>query len=336
MTTTVPMPSFVTASPNLVTKRDIRSAPVAADSEEVVRHLAGQVAEKYAGIAALNVTQFGAASYAVDEATPWVPVGFRDEQRKGYTPAEFRTINVSTSTGILTGYLASAPIPPEAKPAVGTDAHLGVAHPLNGTQALTEYWKARRDAQGAWSAVWGGRIDDLATTTGQYPGTTGVSASGLMMPAHVIGIREAQAGRIEHAVGLGITRVAAGLFSWPAVRSDGRSTDADAVHIGRIFRLPDDVDLDAIRWQPWPGARPIKITALCRMVAEAAKTFGLIVVDGSGGVSIGVESGAPVRAVTGTDPWTKLLGSQPPYRALGGFPWEQLEVLPFDDNKPVA
>lgn len=326
MSTTIPMPLDVLSSPNLVTTRDIRAAPVAEDSAEVVRHLAGQVAEKYFGIAAFNASQYNAAQYSVEAGQTIVPVTFRDEQKKRYLPTEFNP----ASTG---GYLASCPIPPEAQPAVGTDAHLGIAHDLNGKRALTEYWRAQRDAQGAWSAVWGGRIDDLATTTGQYRGYTGVSASGLMMPAHVVGIREVQAGKIGHAVGIGITRVAAQLYSWPAVRTDGQSVFADAIHMGRVFRLRPDVDLDAIRWDPWPGAR-WRISPICRLIAEAAKTYGLVVIDTSWGVSVGVESGGPTKAATGTDPWPKLMNGWPNYRIMGGFPWDQLEVLPFNYGKP--
>ncbi len=325
MTTTVPLPLSVLDSPRLVTKRDLRGITPPSDSAEVVRHLQGQVAELYGGVAGFNVTQYNAVGYSVDAGTASVPVTFRDEQNKRYLPTEF---DPRTSAG----YLASCPIPPEAQPAVGSDAHLGIAHVLNGVPALTEYWRARRDAQGAWSAVWGGRIDDLTTTTGQYRGYTGVSASGLMMPAYTIGIREAQAGKINHAVGIGISRIAAGAYSFPAVRTDGRSTMADAIHMGRMFRLRADVDLDAIRWDPWPGAR-WRISAICRMIAEAAKIYGLIVIDTSGGVAVGVESGAPTKVATGVDPWPKLMNNWAHYRIMGGFPWEALEVMPFDVGK---
>lgn len=311
-----------TRSPNLVTARDITAAPVDPASAHLVQHLVAQVLEQYAGQAALNVTTYNAALYDVADDQAVVSVGFRDEQGKGYLPGIF-------APG---GACSAVAIPAGARPAAGTDAHLGVFY----RDTLVELWRARRGTDGSWSAVWGGRIPAVSTTTGQYPGGTGVSASGLMMPAFVLGIDEVRAGRIDHAVGIGITRVAAGPYSWPAVRTDGTSTAPDAIHMGRVFRLPADVDLDAIRWPDWAGKLTRRLHPVAKLIGEAAKRYGLVVVETAGCVGVSVESGAPTKAVTGVDPWAQLLGSTKSYDVLGGFPWDRLQALPFNDGKPAA
>jgi len=321
---TAPLATARALPPGLVTTQRVEQAPTDPASPSLVAALAGQVAEQYDGRAALNVGAYNAALYDLGQTVPtdvpWVPVGFRDEQRKGYTPVEFRR----------GGDLALLPIPAAAKPAVGSDAHLGL---LVGDD-LVELWRARRDAAGNWSAVWGGIIRGWSRSGGQYPGHTGVSASGLAMPALVLGIREVQAGAINHAVGIGVTRVAAGGFSWPAVRTDGRSAAPDALTMGRRFRLRAGVNVDALTWVPWPGAKPKAVHKVCRLVAAAAQRYGLVVADTAGCVGISVESGAPAKALSSADPWTSILGSTPSYNVLAGFPWHELEALPLDWGRP--
>src|SRR5258707_14346915 len=44
------------------------------------------------------------------------------------------------------------PLPPDARPASGTDGHLGVWQPS--TQTMWEFWRLSRDASGNWHARW--------------------------------------------------------------------------------------------------------------------------------------------------------------------------------------
>lgn len=324
MTTyTAPMPRTMFGAASLL-RVDISAAPLAADSPRLVAALGAQVAELYGGTAAFNAHSYGAAVHVVGPTTPRRTVTFRDAQGKGYTPTEFKP----------GGVLASVPIPDDATPAPGTDGHLAVFDTSSST--LWELWQARRDSAGQWSAVWGGRIDDTTTSTGFFTPYTGVSASGVAQPAVAVGVEEVRAGAIEHAVGIGVSRVAKGPC-YPANRDDGNSTAPDALHEGQRFRLRADVDIAALRRpRTWAGAQPQNLTRTCALIAAAAKRYGLIVVDRSGGVSVTAELAQQTRAATGVDPWVEINGrGVPDYLVLEGFPWQALEALPFDYGKPT-
>ena len=71
------------------------------------------------------------------------------------------------------------------------------------------------------------------------------------------------------------------------------------------------------------------------MIAKAAQTYGMIVVDRAGAVAVIAESGNGDLAATGVNPWNTLLGGIPAYNQLKGFPWAQLQALPVDWSKPA-
>ncbi len=297
-----------------VWKTNISSAPLASNSKEMVAKLAGQAASLYGGIAAFNVWNYNTSFYSVTASQKRVDVKWDDCQGKGYVPAGL------FGSG---GQFMSVPIPDDAVPAAGTDSSLSIYQPSSDT--MWDFWLAKKNLDG-WHACWGGRMDKVSQAGGWFPGRFGASASGLSQIGGSLGIREAQAGRVNHALALHIPRPAVWYdVSWPAQRSDGMDTGPNGIPEGTRLRLDPSVDVSKLGLHP-----------LAKMIAVAAQKYGFIVTDKSGCVAVVTESGEATRAVTGVNPWDKLLNGTPNYRVMQGFPWDKLQALPKDYGKPIA
>ena len=175
----------------------------------------------------------------------------------------------------------------------------------------------KKEADGAWSACWGGRIDHVSSSRGYFPAPFGVSASGLVTVGSMITLAEARAGRIDHAMALALIAPARwDRWRFPAQRSDGTDPSADAIPQGARLRLDPSLDVTTLH-----------LTPLGEAIARAAQKYGFIVVDTAGAVAVMAESGVPDEARTGTDPWPAILRGVPAYEQLRGFPWSKVEVL---------
>lgn len=306
--------------PSSAWRQDISTAPLNANSAAMVKNLTGQVAKYYGGIAAANIAQYNTSVYTVSGDTARVNVNWDNCQKKNYTPK-----------GLLGegGQFTAVPIPDNAVPATGNDAQLTIYSP--DTDQLWEFWKAKR-VNGAWQACWGGRIDNVSTSYGYFLNGFGASASGLAVSGGAVGIAEAQAGQIDHAMSLAIPDIGHWkTFSWPAQRSDGNTIAADAIPTGTRLRLDPSVNVDALKLHP-----------LAKMIAKAAQKYGFVVTDKSGAVAVSFESGAAVKADTGVNPWDQLrkpsatAAATPTYLIMQNFPWDRMQVLPKDYGKPLS
>ncbi|GAA2030148.1 hypothetical protein GCM10009756_22840 [Pseudokineococcus marinus] len=295
-----------------VWRQDISHAPLHPDSAAMSANVAKQVKDHWGGVAAFNVYKFGTSVYTVPSTQKRVDVKFDDCQKKGYVPSGLYGDG---------GQFVSVPIPSNAVPAAGTDGQLTIYSP--GTDQLWEFWKASKKADG-WHACWGGRIDTVSTSAGQFKDHFGASASGLAVTAGSIRINEAKTGVINHALSLQlIAPKHYKTVSWPAVRSDGWSTSASAVPQGQRLRLDPTVNVDAL-----------KLTPVAKAVAKAAQKYGFIVTDTAGAVAVQAEAGDGVAAVTGSNPWYGILGGTPSYAVMKNFPWDKIQVLPDHYGKP--
>jgi len=302
---------FGTAS---VWKQDVRAAPLNVNSAAMVANLAGQAAKYYGGIAAFNAYRYSTSVYTVGARTPRVDVRWDNCQKKSYTPAGL------VGPG---GQFTQVPVPADAVPAAGTDGELTVYSPS--TDQLWEFWQAKK-VNGTWQACWGGRIDGVSTSPGYFDGGFGASASGMAVVGGTIGIKEAQAGSIDHALALAIPAPGNwNTFVWPAQRSDGYDKSAGAVPEGTRLRLDPSVNVDKLQ-----------LTPLAKMVARAAQKYGFVVTDKAGAVAVTAESPAAVIAATGSDPWKPLMRGVPDYRVMENFPWSKLQVLPGGYGKPAG
>jgi hypothetical protein len=263
-------------------------ASLTSDSGALVRNLVGQVATYGAWI---NTWQYSVPVYTVPATQPAVHV------------------TLDTSMPALQADFDAVPIPPGAKPAPGTDAHLTVYQPA--TDTLWEFWKAASKADG-WHARWGGKMRDVSTNPGYFPSPFGATATSLPLLGGLMRAGELQAGSIPHALALALPETRAGSWVWPAQRTDGKSTAVDAIPQGTHFRLDPAVDVGSLG-----------LTPAGRVIALAAQRYGLVVRDTSGSVSLYAEDPAPL----GSNPYPAIFGGKTAAQVLSGFPWNRLQAV---------
>jgi hypothetical protein len=217
------------------------------------------------------------------------------------------------------------PIPDNAMPAAGSDAHMTIYQPS--TDTLWEFWKAVKKADG-WHASWGGVMERVSKSPGYYTNDAvsglaandgwhwGSTASSLPVIAGTITIAELRRGRIDHALAIDIPNPCAKTFSWPAQRTDGTLKTPDCVPEGAHLRLDPSLDLSTI-----------SMPRMTRMLAEAAQRYGIIVRDKTGHAT-GFYAEDPTP--TGANPYRDSGGfydGLAPWKFLPQFPWANMQLL---------
>lgn len=258
-------------------------------SEELVAELVRQVQE-YGPF--INSVRFSTPVYTVPADQPPVRV------------------NLDQEVPDLQAAFEAVPIPPDARPAAGTQRHMVVWQPS--TDTMWELWKAERRGE-RWHAEYGGRMRPVSTNPGHFtdPPIWGATATSLPLLGGLIRTDELRRGQIDHALALAIPRVRAGVFSLPAQRTDGQVDDPGAIPHGTRFRLDPELDLDRLDLPP-----------VTRAIAEAAQRYGLVLRDKSGAVTLYAE-----QPQTETDPYPELFGGLSSADLLRRFPWERLQAL---------
>ena len=153
---------------------------------------------------------------------------------------------------------------------------------------------------------------------GAWPGATshwGGTASSFSLAGGLITLEDFEAGKIEHALAIGIPDVRAQEYSLPARRTDGTSSDPLSLPEGAHLRLDPDLDLTALDLSP---------QAL--MIARAAQRYGIFVRSlGSHVVFFGQDP-----TPTGSGPYMGEDGffeGTEPSQLLSSFPWGHLQLL---------
>jgi hypothetical protein len=268
---------------------------------------------------------------AQNVAAGWGPWISTYETSPLYTvPADQPTVRVQLDPGSwkvgLQQTFEAVPIPPDAAPAYGPDAHMTVWQPS--TDHLWEFFEARRLADG-WHASFGGSMSSVSRSPGYYdteswPGLSqtwwGSTATSLPVVAGTMMINELRAGVIPHALAMNIPWAKPKTYSWPAQRTDGASSDPNAIPEGARFRLDPKLDIDELNLPP-----------MTRMIAKAAQRYGMIVRDQTGhAISLFAENQAPYG---GGNPYTSsggFFGGPYPNPVLQAFPWDHLQLLKMD------
>jgi hypothetical protein len=242
-------------------------------------------------------------------------------------PANQPTVLVNlekvSSAPLLQAAWSAVPLPPEAHPAAGTDKVLVVWQPS--TNKLWDFWRLAHTSSG-WNASWGGAMQGVSSDPGVYgpeawPGAKtwwGDSASSLEPVGGLISLEDLAQGRINHALGIAIPSVRAGVYASPARRTDGKSTNPLALPEGAHLRLDPNLDLAALH-----------LPRVTLMIAEAAQRYGLFVRDYAPDVTFYAQDPTP----TGTDPYSGASGyfeGKSPRELLESFPWSHLEVLKME------
>lgn len=258
---------------------------------------------------AINTTKWSVPIYVVPADQPTVRV-------KLESAGSWPNTTLQTAWGAV-------PLPSNAKPAEGTDGHLAVWQPS--TDRLWEFWRMAHGSEG-WSAVWGGAMQEVSLDSGVYgteawPGAEpwwGGWASSLPLVGGLITLEDLKAGKINHALLMGIPHVRAGVYASPAQRTDGSASEALALPEGAHLRLEPSLDLASLH-----------LPHLTLMLAEAAQRYGIYVGAGSGVVNFYGQDPIP----TGTEPYGGSSGffeGKSSKQLLASFPWSHLQLLKME------
>ena len=114
-------------------------------------------------------------------------------------------------------------------------------------------------------------------------------------------------------------------ISWPATRSDGWNPKhlSDCIPEGLRFRLDPAVDVAALHLSP-----------VGRAIAKAAQTYGFVVWDKGGAITLRAENPKSCTLLGQPDPYPGIFAGKPAWSILQGFPWDKLQFLPMDYGKP--
>ena len=301
-------------------------APIDPRSRVWVASLVSQISNPY-GTATVNINSYAPPVYIAPEKAPTVKV------------LAARASDPNWSSPALQAQFLDVPLPADFAPSAGTDKEAVVYQPSTGR--YWEFWlveptgAATTNSAGQsvpqWRAAWGGQLPRLAANPGYFPTTSngmkfGTTATGLALLGGLMTIAEQKRGVIAHALHIALPQVRSSVWALPARRTDGNVADPDAIPEGATFRLPAQLNLDAMEMDPY-----------ARMLAKAVQTYGLVVRDYSGAVAFYAEN---PTGMPGPDPYWGpggILGCPPsgPVPAcypdsnnrLRGFPWAQLVAI---------
>ena len=275
-------------------------------TQEIVRQK-----KAYYGTVTINTSKYSSPVYVVDNKTAPVRVNQWDCQKKGYK-----------DSGLLTQW-AAVPIPSYAVPAEGTDMEMTVYQPS--TDTVWEFWKAKKE-NGVWYACWGGRMENASKSTGVFYKYYGTTATSIPFLGGQITAEELERGEIRHAIGISLVDTEHyNILSWPANRSDGWNGNKVPYRIaeGQRFRLDPTIDVDAL-----------KLSKAGKIIAKAAQTYGFVVWDRAGSVSLRAQNVYSYTKLGKPNPYPALFENKPNYSVMEGFPWDRLQFLPMDYGKP--
>ncbi len=210
----------------------------------------------------------------------------------------------------------AVPIPTGARAASGTDEHMVIWQPS--TNKMWEFWLMRRESDG-WHARWGGAMDNVSSNPGYFAHTGqtnnwGATATGLPLLGGLITQADIQRGYINHALAISLVETAPANWSWPAQRTDGGYFTHGITPIpeGTRFRLDPTLNITGLHL-PW----------LDRLIAQAAQTYGIVVRDKAGAVSL---YGQDPNTMT-TNFWPQVFDNNYPNTYLSWLPWDHLQAL---------
>lgn len=211
----------------------------------------------------------------------------------------------------------------------GADQQAVIYNPYTGE--MWEFWLLKYNATlDRYECGYAGYTVDARTAPEALPNQWGARATSLPLVGGLVLQSEIAEGEIRHPVGIALPVIKSGYIP-PATRQDAAivahtvgGDDRDAVPEGAWFRLPAGYPIDGSKPQLW------------RMLVMAARDYGIIVTDGTGGATTisldGPQSiGTPyyplaAPMVTQTANGGPLWGSA---GVLNTFPWSDLVQVKY-------
>jgi len=213
----------------------------------------------------------------------------------------------------------------------GSDGHLVVHQPS--TDTLWEFWRFSASADGdeRFTAGYGARIRPWSTSSGVLLHQWGARATSLDLLGGVMRMQDYGRGVFPYALTMALPVIDDRVVA-PATRTDGPSAATPsqdmrhALSAGMKFRLPAGYDCDALREDGGAEER------LLRMICVAARDYGIVVSDRSGGtVTMYAEDDRTVGtsySEVETSPWPSVSRAfSGPDAVLPDFPWDDLQLL---------
>lgn len=206
------------------------------------------------------------------------------------------------------------PIPPNAVPAAGDDQHLVVYQPS--TDTMWEFWLMHIGTDGQWHARWGGKMTSVSSNPGYFANPYGATATSLPLVGGLMTIEDQRVGVIDHAMAFAMPHPSTS-YVWPAQRGDGDSTSSSAIPEGTRFRLPSNLDIDAMNLSPE-----------ATMMAKAVQKYGMVLRDKAGSVVFyGEDPGLFMQGTNGWNPYWAFFGTTSPATIMQQFPWKKLQAI---------
>lgn len=306
--------------------RGVANMPVLPNSRQIAQYMK-QMPSKYNKhnvITSLNMLSYNLPVYIVDSRDPKTP-------RVRVNVPAFRNNMVSPRMRQIL-FNDNIPMPDWAKaanPQRAGDSAMAIYD--IGTGIIREYFHILKDNDKQWTASYGGYAENmfnLAKTNYACQMAEGSDFVTAMIGAPgQIGIAEARNGVINHAVCFTMANARKGVHSWPAKQGDGKDDNPLAPAEGQWFRLPPNLNIDAMNLKP-----------MTKLIAKAVQRYGGFGSDKNLFChAFNAEPGFVEEHFTGQDPWKPGGDLARKYELNGNllndFPWELTEWAPVDWGK---
>ncbi|MDO5687424.1 MAG: hypothetical protein Q4G42_08615 [Neisseria sp.] len=303
--------------------RGVDNMPLAGNSSEIAA-FAQSMPPKYNNkgqMTSVNTENFNIPIYIVDSSDP----------NQYYITLTSRDPRITANSEIVKHTMARIPFPEYGEPDDIGDRSMAVYDKATGMMREYFYVIKPADPNGVWTANSAGYfqaapgLETLSELNYWMQLTYGSSAVVKMLnPLSQIGISEALAGEINHAVSVTLPDAKLNVISFPAKGSDGQSTDPNAPAQGQWFRFDPNLDLDSL------GLRPFTL-----LVAKAVQKYGGYGADRNAfNFAFNAEAPNNYLAQGKSNPWRTGGEIEAKYGALimNDFPWHLTQWAPVSWN----
>lgn len=305
--------------------RGVANMPLATNSAQIAAYAptmpAQYLPEQFKSwlVTSINTEHYNIPIYVVDSTDPAQP------------HATFRSTDprVTTRPDLVRLTTGRIPLPTYGVPDSIGDKSLAIYD--KGTGLMREYFYLQQQGDGSWTFSASGYyqsnrwFDNLPGSNFFMQLTLGSSSVvGMLNPISQIGIAEARAGQINHALSLTFPNARKDVTSFPAKDDDGTDPNPNAPAQGQWFRIDPSVDIDSLNLRPFT-----------KVVAKAIQRYGGYGAD-KNLWCFAFNAEHPINEMTAgkPNPWgpqgdiTKKYGSLD----LNDFPWHLTQWAPVNWN----